>query len=926
LQYAKIKSAVLLFACFCGAALLKAGPTITLQNNQSFPWRLPVRMHIRATNDVPWLTTDGRAVQPLGHDALFIADIAASASQQITLHPGTLARRPALFTIKADKPGVRLIYSGKELGRLSWSIEMHTVTTRKGETNAAQDFDADFTPLPLQFQRKVHGSVFDQWLASATYSGLQMQIELLAYADGFLDINAHLTNESADPKIKTYAAVVCRWERANTVSQSICYDNHIHELGARDRSSFRSSKGSQTFKQRGTDWVRAVFKEGTTVAWLNDFAPSFTIVDNSTNNPLHQPRYAGANLSQLSEEVQTAPGRLYSITEIARPDSDRFLDRLTEAVLPPQNEGVSFSSRLILSRTELNNTEADHAFVAFTGYNPQRDQPGGAVISCGVSFVRFGTSYFPYSTLGENFDSMKLPGMDSESFWPLAADTVLQWRLFADDIRRDLCIAKAMGFQLIRLHHLELLGPIPADTRREYLDFLFGELRRLHLRALLDVYASPEQLAELVSRYRDVIDSVELENEILIWGIPLDRPPQWNADYDAIKKAAPEVQVSLTGYNNTGMFNRLEQLGVKFDRIDLHSYIDSMDAIPSGRGYALALGNLATKIGKPPLISEWNWRGLTRLSEEKRAKIYPPIIENALATRAITDFYEFQFNETLAPNLRLGRGNLLRHYELLALSRRPKLEAFAFMKLIQRYSAPADAVRIIESSHEAVDVDEPNSARLNISITNGGALSLKLRATVETSAGLKAELLTNSPLTLPAGKSAVLPVAVSLTNRLPGFYHVFVRLESDEGLLRYLWAEIRAPGAPQMDARQEEKFDFSKPVTVAYGQKATVLEIETAFAIGETLESASGTIVPLLPLDEVPKESLAHLIFVGSVKDAPAPGPDWLMVSGKNSRQVEEAGMDLILRYWRFAKDSAARRVGLARKDLPRGGDAAKLP
>ena len=50
------------------------------------------------------------------------------------------------------------------------------------------------------------------------------------------------------------------------------------------------------------------------------------------------------------------------------------------------------------------------------------------------------------------------------------------------------------------------------------------------------------------------------------------------------------------------------------------------------------------------------------------------------------------------------------------------------------------------------------------------------------------------------------------------------------------------------------------------------------------------------------------------------------MVTGKNSREVEDAGMDLILRYWRFAKDSAARRVGLARKDLPRGGDAAKLP
>jgi len=50
------------------------------------------------------------------------------------------------------------------------------------------------------------------------------------------------------------------------------------------------------------------------------------------------------------------------------------------------------------------------------------------------------------------------------------------------------------------------------------------------------------------------------------------------------------------------------------------------------------------------------------------------------------------------------------------------------------------------------------------------------------------------------------------------------------------------------------------------------------------------------------------------------------MIGGKTSREVEKAGMDFVVRYWKFAKDSAARRVGLVRKDLPRGGDAAKLP
>ena len=110
------------------------------------------------------------------------------------------------------------------------------------------------------------------------------------------------------------------------------------------------------------------------------------------------------------------------------------------------------------------------------------------------------------------------------------------------------------------------------------------------------------------------------------------------------------------------------------------------------------------------------------------------------------------------------------------------------------------------------------------------------------------------------------------------------------------------------------------------GARIGGLEIETAFAIGQTLESATGTPVPIMPLADVPEDSLGHVIFVGSDKEAVNPGSNWLMVGGKDSREVEEAGMELVLRYWKFARDSAVRKVGLSRKDLPRGGDAAKLP
>jgi hypothetical protein len=53
---------------------------------------------------------------------------------------------------------------------------------------------------------------------------------------------------------------------------------------------------------------------------------------------------------------------------------------------------------------------------------------------------------------------------------------------------------------------------------------------------------------------------------------------------------------------------------------------------------------------------------------------------------------------------------------------------------------------------------------------------------------------------------------------------------------------------------------------------------------------------------------------------------DWLVVGGSDSEGVEKAGLDLIRRYWIHAKDSAARRVGLVEKKLPRGLDPTKLP
>ncbi|MBA3298361.1 MAG: hypothetical protein H0U19_15660, partial [Acidobacteria bacterium] len=585
-------------------------------------------------------------------------------------------------------------------------------------------------------------------------------------------------------------------------------------------------------------------------------------------------------------------------------------------------------------------------------------------LSFGVESVRFGTSYFPYSTLGENFDRLKLPGMDSEGYWPLAADTVQRWPLFADAIRRDLRIAKAMGFHVIRLHYLDVIAKLEPRVQREYLDFLFAELRHLKLGAMLspsDARFTPAQIAAMVSRYRDVVESVELENEVLIWGIPQDRPRYWNAVYDAVKAVAPNVPVHLTAHTNTGIFTRLTQLGVRFDRIGGHAYIDSLDSIPSGRGFALAVGNYAARTGKPAVITEWNWRGLTRMTPEARAKVYPAIIGGALESRGIGEFHQFQFQETLTVNPRLGRTGI-RHYEPLRLSRRPKPEAFELMNLMHRFVGAEDPIRRLQSPHAVTALDARGRATATVTVTNYGARPERINATVEGPSDLRATLTSPADARLTPGGTATFTVRLATRGDTPGFYHWFLRLRSTDGSLRYAWNEARLTATPAFDTKTRSAvtypggaaaaidLDYTKPIRVVYGQNAPVLEMESAFVIASTLESASGRPVDILQLDDLEDAAPSGtLILVGTARshalvarvadrlpsaasfvqrvDAPADGgPAWVVVSGADSRAVEESALDYVLRYWRSARDSAARLIGLVEKELPRTVDPAKLP
>ena len=176
-------------------------------------------------------------------------------------------------------------------------------------------------------------------------------------------------------------------------------------------------------------------------------------------------------------------------------------------------------------------------------------------------------------------------------------------------------------------------------------------------------------------------------------------------------------------------------------------------------------------------------------------------------------------------------------------------------------------------------------------------------------------------------------------------------------MLRYGWIEARLSGVPKLDLETKSeleyepnvaealKLDFSKPFAVVYSDDASVLEVETAFAIASTLESAIGRPVDAIGASDLtePARKDGNIIWVGTSRSPNFLAPFQhqlpttksgsvtridrnVIVFGEDARATEQAGMDLLLRWWRFAKDSGTRRVGLVKKDLPRGGDASKLP
>lgn len=917
-----------LVAADSAAQQAQSGSALRVRNNHEFPYRGPVQFR----TDLPDGTYSG--AQSSGEVRSGVARVVTviPAQAEATLsRTGPLRERPfrgGPFSVTASAGRLEVGWARERLGSLDLGL-----VVLPGTQAGPDDVGSAFRPLDLAWIEQPGGVLW----GAAERDGYKLEVTALPYGGGWLDMRARLTRvaEAGGP---AYVAVVRRMTTPGFGGAQLRFNGRVLD-GANSPGTW----SRDFWYTHGVDWIS--WKAGNrSFTAINGFAPVPTIKRDST--------WVEGSHFYVWERTRSKGSDLYLISEVAGPNADQAKSgymRVTPYAPMRQGDGVDLKWRLAVTESPSEQWEESqlHVFAGYRGIERATGSAGSATrIDLGVPAVAFGTSYFPYSTFTENFDFYRTPGLDRETWWPFSAKMWSSWRAFVPQMRTDLHIIRAMGFEWVRLHHLELLQQMDRAEALAFLDFFTDAARERGLKILVDTEGPADWITLIASRYGDVITRYELENEVLIPGIKPADPARWTELYQATKRAAPHADVFLTSAGNHAMFERLRELGVPFDRVGLHAYKHGPEWMEAFSSHALGTGGYASDMGKPATLGEFNWKQFTRLAPEARRKEFIQVYENMLEPRGIPEFFQFHFQETIGVNPSISRSGV-RHYETLSLDRRPKPEAIELMRLIRRYTRADAPVRELPVQVSEVAIrDERAEASFTVSNQTDRPLSLSL--STRAFGGIQPRLLTPATATLQAGQSLQGRVELRLTpDARPGTYHHFVQAAYGDQM-SIGWGVVSNPAAPRfrpkvvLDGKVVypqgtdvvTKLDWSRPLAVAFGPDAPVLEMEMAYMVGNTLQSATGRPVRISSTADLPDSLLArgNLVLVGTRQTNPLlqdvgtwgatdqglvllhdskAGTQWLLLAGDTGQAVQAAATDFVLRYWPNAKDAAIRVTGM---------------
>lgn len=902
-----------------------ARPSITVRNNHDLPYTGPVAF--RATLPDGFYAGEGSSVEVRSGAASGVVGLGAKSevvlARQHTAAPPGAASGP--LEMAPRRGGIVLKWGGRSIGEVEFGLAVVP-----GDKAGTPDSLPAFRPLDTRLERAAGGAI----CGKALCGDYEIDMRITAYRGGWIDMESDVTRV-ADGDGPAYVALVRRVSAPGRESFRMRWNGRLLEQN--DEPDLWDRDFWYT---RHLDWC-SWNSGGLRFAALNRFTPGPTIE--------RQPGLWGvADHFYVWEHVKSRGDHLYLISEIAGPNPEQAKSKyiaIKTYAQPPKGESVRLGWRLAIAERPAPGWE-ESQFHCCAGYRQVTESGGSAIVDLGVPWVEFGTSYFPYSTLAENFDFYRTPGLDREAWWPFSASAWEGWREFIPRMETDLRIIRSMGFDWVRLHHLELLGQMDRTNALAFLDHYMQTCRDLGLRVMVDTAGSPQWVSTIAGRYSDVVKRIELENEVLIPGIKPGDAERWTDCYNAAKDAAPETEVFLTACCNQGMFDRLLRLGVPFDRAGFHSYKHGPGWEETFRTLPLAVAGHASDLGKPPVLGEFNWKNLTEFSPEARTEKFALIYSNMLESRSVPEFFQFHFQETLCVNPALARSGI-RHYETIHLDRTPKPEAVELMKFIRRYCRPDSPARELPIRVGGA-VFRGGRARAEFSIANRTGLRVEVRLVAESFEGVECRLASGEVLSIEPGAAAHRVVELALGPEAhPGTYHYFIRASCD-GSSSLGWGIVRNPGAPAFEpapvladlvdypqgAGIVDTFDWSRPLCVAFGTGAPVLDMEMAYMIFNTLQSAIGRPIRLCGTADIPASLMdrGSLVLVGAAAANPLiartgvktsdgkgtvwlhdaeGGRQWLVVTGGAPDSLKAAAVDLVLRYWSSAKDSTTRVTGL---------------
>jgi len=924
--------------------------TLVIRNNHEIPYSGAVEI----SADVPQSRgqpTVRRRTLPDGrymgaHGSAEIRDgvvrayvtLAAASDARLTRvgDPGTNTFASGPLAVSPDGDRLTLRWNAAPAAAVALGLAVIPGTTANVDSAVAH-----FTPLPIQWTHDTDGAL----RATVASSGYTVSLTAMPYGGGDLELSARITraDSSAAP---AYLALVRRVDAPSMRDVRLRFNGRVFDV-----ANSPDIWDRDFWYTRGVDWLSWHSGQLAFVG-ANRFTAGPTIERNGA--------WREGSHFYVWERTRAAGGALYMVSEIAGPNPEQAKSK-SMAVTPyaplARGDTVRIGWRLGISADRGAQWE-ESQLRGFAGYLHTAGAAAGTeTVDIGVRGVSFGTSYFPYSTLAENFDYYRTPGLDRETFWPFSPVMWAKWRDFRPRMDTDLHIIRAMGFDWVRLHHIELLQGMDRAEAIAFLDWYTAHARALGLKVLIDSEGPDEWVSALVGRYRDVVERLEIENEVLIPGITPGEPERWRGLYAAAKQSGSRgLQAFFTDAGNHGQFERLRALGVPFDRVGLHAYKHGPQWIEALGSHTLGTGGYATSIGREATLGEFNWKNLTELSPEERLGDVERIYASALEPRAIPEVFEFHFQETLDVNPAIGRSGV-RHYEPLFLDRRLKPEGGVLTGMIRKYAAPESPLRQLEIIAGETRFSG-GTATGSFHLTSHADHPLAITVAAESYDGTTVSIgraLPDGALTLAPGASAEVPVTLTLpAGSAAGTYHYFLRAGFDSATV-WGWGVAANEGSPTFspsllgDAVRYEpgpglvsSIDWSRPLGVAFGANAPILEMEMAYALANTIQAATGRRVRLSNGDDMP-DSLrrdGQMIVVGTpstnrlvaealgdsaavvvarrsgqgvVLAGGAAHPHWLVVTGSDKRAVEAAATDLMLRYWPDAKDAALRVTGMER-------------